>query len=730
MLRNFYQNTSLRNIFNSHPSGQITTLLVLIMVIMLIFVLVTVNMGRVSLQATYLANAADSAGLALASQLGTKAQQLYKAMGKIEDCKRVSWLPMIFAIIGAVIAVIVTFGGAATTLPALFAACAANLGNMAITIGVAALGGTIGGMAGAAAGGTSIREGAVTGLAVGIAVGCAFIAAGSMVTITSPGASVNAGSSAKVLTAGGKTVAGNLLIDSEIGYTCAVVTSTGQIVSGVVVSAVADTLLTASLGLAAVGIAAGNKLYEYNKQVQATEDFYSDLQKNLAGMGEYERFREGTFFAALIQVVDDPRSTSYDKEVDCDGDGKRDIGDPLDTDGDGDLGEEIPCFQYSWYKRTEEIRMNFSELRDRIELFFSTTMKDFSDFVISQIYNGGPLDRQAYVTPGDPAHADGTLVTWAKALEEKNAGLYPGNKNINVTFFKSGDADDVVGISENYNGTSWEEFYYDDIDAVVKELVGIANYGNGLYAGLSLEQLANSWEDWIEVFDDNDDTNKGDFYDELLIFLNGGPDFLGIGHWPDEMQKIRVEKLLPCLIGSCADPSREICNPACRLGDLAGKIPGSIDYDQEDEFTPARDVVNEVYDKIFEFRNDTRTFRKDLDRIAGKDVTVPDFVTYKWHDERGDHAITVETHFQVPRIKKYKKNESWGGLVKDVCVGIVPQYDTPTVSINRQYSDINRQIGILGKWNPFRGTIKKACKAYWHFSPSDGRYVVDMKDIK
>jgi hypothetical protein len=729
MLRNFYQNMSLKNIFNSHPSGQITTLLILIMVIMLIFVLVTVNMGRVSMQTTYLANAADSAGLALASQLGTKAQQLYKAMGTIEECTRVNWLTTIFAIIGAVVLIVVTFGGASGGLPVLFAACAHSLGSMALTIGMGALGGALGGMAGAAAGGTSIKDGAVTGLVIGVAVGAAFIAAGTMATATTPGTQVGFGSKATVLTAEGTKVTGTLVIDSEIGWSCAVVAANGQLIAGTVVSAVVNTLLTASLGAAAVGITAGSKLYEYNKQVQMTEDFYSDLQKNLGGMGEYDRFREGTFIAALSQVVDDPRSTSYDKEVDCDGDGKRDIGDPLDTDGDGDLGEEIPCFQYSWYKRTEEIRMNFSELRERIELFFNTTIKDFSEFAALQIYNGGPLDRQAYVTPGDPAHADGILVTWANALEEQNAGLYPGNTNKNITFWKSGDAADVVGISENYNGTSWDEFYYDDIDAVAKELAGIVFYGNGLYAGMSMEQLANSWEDWIEVFDDADDANKGDFYDELKLLLDGSDDFLGVKYWPDEMRSVRAG-LPGCLIGSCADPAREICNPACRLGDLAGKIPGSIDYDQEDEFTPARDAVNEVYAKISAFRADVRQFREDLDRIAGKDVKVPDFVTYEWHDERGGHAITVETHFTVPRIKKYKKNQSWGGLVKDVCVGIVPQYDTPTVSINRQYSDINRQIGFLGKWNPFRGTIKKACRAYWHFSPADGRYIVEMKDIK
>jgi len=210
---------------------------------------------------------------------------------------------------------------------------------------------------------------------------------------------------------------------------------------------------------------------------------------------------------------------------------------------------------------------------------------------------------------------------------------------------------------------------------------------------------------------------------------NGADDFSGVGEWMAEIQSVRVG-LPGCLIGSCSDPTREVCNPSCRWTGSGTEIPGSIDYDKEDEFTPARDAMNKINNTISDFRTDLRTFRNDLDQLAKKDVPVPDYVTYKWKDERGGHAITVETKFQVPRIKKYKKNKSWGGLVKDVCCGIVPQYDTPIVRIKREYSDKNRQIGFLGKWNPFSGTIKKACKAYWHFSDKEGRYVVDMADIK
>jgi len=52
--------------------GQIATLLILVMVAVLVFILATVNIGNLSIQATTLSNAADSAALGLASQLASK----------------------------------------------------------------------------------------------------------------------------------------------------------------------------------------------------------------------------------------------------------------------------------------------------------------------------------------------------------------------------------------------------------------------------------------------------------------------------------------------------------------------------------------------------------------------------------------------------------------------------------------------------------------------------------
>ncbi|MFH1397229.1 MAG: pilus assembly protein TadG-related protein, partial [Candidatus Omnitrophota bacterium] len=81
MLRWFKKTTSLSNLKNTEPLGQVATVLILIMAVMLVAILITANLGQVSYHATSLANAADSACLYLASYLASRAHQYWKALG-------------------------------------------------------------------------------------------------------------------------------------------------------------------------------------------------------------------------------------------------------------------------------------------------------------------------------------------------------------------------------------------------------------------------------------------------------------------------------------------------------------------------------------------------------------------------------------------------------------------------------------------------------------------------
>mgnify|MGYP001572193534 CR=1 FL=1 len=79
--------TSLKNLLSKRPNAQVSTLLILMMVTVIIFVMITANIGEVSLKATSLANAADQAALSLGSQLATRSRALWETNdSQIEQC--------------------------------------------------------------------------------------------------------------------------------------------------------------------------------------------------------------------------------------------------------------------------------------------------------------------------------------------------------------------------------------------------------------------------------------------------------------------------------------------------------------------------------------------------------------------------------------------------------------------------------------------------------------------
>ena len=81
---------SLRNLGRGRRSGQVATLIILIITAILIFALTVTNVGQVSNYATSLSNAADNGSMLLASIIGTKAFQLsaslYESCGNPLKC--------------------------------------------------------------------------------------------------------------------------------------------------------------------------------------------------------------------------------------------------------------------------------------------------------------------------------------------------------------------------------------------------------------------------------------------------------------------------------------------------------------------------------------------------------------------------------------------------------------------------------------------------------------------
>lgn len=693
---------SINNLLNTHSSGQIATLLILIMVAVLIFILVTVNIGNTSLKTITLTNAADAAGLYLASQLGSRAEQLRVALGDVEKCEHVSWLDTILAIVLAVVLIVVTVGAGAATLPALLSAMAQNLGGCII---MGAIGGAAGGAIGGAIGGEDVGKSALSGAAVGAVVGAALSVGGGWAT--------------------------NLV--APAGATCAA----EAYIAGDLVAVWAAPLAALAGGAFMAGGLAGplyNAYYVDKNGPYKTKKAYKDLADALNSMPDEDRIRESVNLLAFYQTVDDPRVTSHSQVIDCDGDGTRDEGDPLDTDMDGDVDEEVSCFQRWYYLRTEDLRVNYANLRQVVDNFFSVTLPNFITYAEGLYFSGGSLDRAAYNWAGDLTHSNGLLAAWARTLEERNIFLYPGNTNRNIGFWRPGNTANVVGVTEECTDCTPAELYHDDLDWAVKLLVREITTAKELQARMTIDELTNGWEDWIGLFDDGDDSTLSDFRDRLaqISTLGDNPDYRGMQDWRNDISNVRLT-LPVCIAGPCAaDPGYQICNPCCQMPIVGLTIPGSIDYDQADEFTPVRDEINNIVNNLAQFRAALRQLRDDLISVSADRGDASDYggknpATYAWTDGQGEHSITVTTSFVIPRVDQYDKNEKFLGISKDICAGIVPQADMPTVTITRQDRDINRNLGILGNWNPFRGRIVRTCRGYWHYGAS-GSYEVDLGD--
>lgn len=194
MLRYLEKITSLKNLSYARPSGQIATLLMLVMVGVLVMIMVTVNLGKVSNTATSLSNAADSAALYLASQLATKSTQLYQALDyKTEKCQKGGFMALFLAIIVAIIivAIVIVSGGAAAPGAFTMAACmkfAADSLLLLTAVGAAA--GAAGGAAGGAIAGTGVLQGALQGAMIGAAIGSIASSIGSAVSASQAAATV------------------------------------------------------------------------------------------------------------------------------------------------------------------------------------------------------------------------------------------------------------------------------------------------------------------------------------------------------------------------------------------------------------------------------------------------------------------------------------------------------------------------------------------------------------
>lgn len=307
--------------------GQVATFLLLMVVGVLVFALATANLGNISLMSTRVANATDSATLALGSQLATKANFHWQTLGqRIEKCKRTGLLALVLAIIFVVIALVITIvtWGAGSPL-------------LLMAIGAAA--GAAGGAAGGAIAGTGALQGAIQGAAIGAAIG-AGVGAGQYL---------------------------GAYLGAEIGAMSASL--------GPALGAQAGAAIGATVGgIAGGALSAGGSLFTAAVKEQMTSDAFEVAARRLNGLPEHDHIREQIFLQVLPQVVDDPNVTNGT----CRFPGPVAVtGDPLDTDGDGDKTEQIPCFQHWQEQRITNLKDLLEQLRPEVEAFLNGPMSTF-----------------------------------------------------------------------------------------------------------------------------------------------------------------------------------------------------------------------------------------------------------------------------------------------------------------------------------------------------------------
>lgn len=752
-------------------SGQVATFMLLGIVGVLIFVLMTANLGQMSVQATRAANAADSSALLLGSQLASQSRVLWNRMGqKTKRCVSGGLLGLLLAALAALIAIAITW-------------CADGCITAMVVAGAVA--GAVGGAVGTAitgAGGSAVLMGAIQGamigaaLAFGVGAGLEWVAAASAST-AAPGftamdlmiagdlfaaefvgvggqlalaGSAGAGAAGAGAGAGGapgtfgvsgagSTVSSGITMGPVKGF---LIGSSGE-VSAVTLGSYASISslgfpLTITSGLVAspalvVGtstLSVGSSLYTASVQDQIKSDAMAKIAEALTGLPESSQFRENTIFQALIQTVDDPNKVT----------------DIKDSDEDGDTTERVPFFQVWWAVRSGQIKSLVSELKSLTQAFITgplttfeaeakaactpttTEVCDPGTGICTLVTTPAPLSRQ------EVEGTDGPVVELLRALNAAGKGVpfwTPGPSSAALDTWHEADCE-ACAPPPGYDEV---DFAVDTFQDFVEDASTLREMVSGEVIGVNLDNVVGTWETWMKLFYDPDPGNTEDYFDLLGSLVDGGNGLVGMKGWATEIEAIR-RGLPACTPQYTCDPDSGICfvsgveNPPCR-GDVDAPIPaggGSIDTDLGDEFSQVQDQLAVLIGQIETFRKAPKQFydkMKEAEASLAADNGGANPVTYTWTDSRGDHSVQAGVGpFRLAYIKRVKSGSS---LMKKICL-VLKDYSTDAgapparVTITRQDPPM-KNIGFWN-WNPHGGTITKVSNVSYSFNR------VGVSDIK
>ena len=489
---------SLRNLTRSRrlcsPGGQISTLLILIMVVLIIFTLATANMGQVAMGSTTVANASDAASLNLGSQLSTKANVLWHSLGKrTSKCKRGGFLAILLSIVFAVIAL---------TNPAIGAA----LGHGAVMIGATA--GAIGGAIGGAIIYGNLKGafiGAVQGFQIGASIGYAFQAFGARVAQApvKPGQTLDVGTKIKnigtdptSITGGQGMVQGMAVMPGEVAT---ITPAMGSMIagSGLVSLTPAISAAGAALGM---GLSAGATMYNAIIMDKLDSAAMAAAVKALNGLPDYTRIQQSVIFDGLTRSIDDPTM----------------IPDTNDLDGDGITDEKVPNFMQWWEDRMDRLRKDpkMVDVQQKVSAFLTGPLTTIRSQLAALYARGGLVSRQ------EVEGSDGSVVALARAAKtvETFELWEPGpNKAQLDAWYKQLDAsdcdDDEAGSECPPPPGIWDRV--DEFNEDARDEVAAINE---LLAKDSRQQVLANWGVWTGLFYDPDDPD-GDVYSKMMTEL-------------------------------------------------------------------------------------------------------------------------------------------------------------------------------------------------------------------
>lgn len=789
MSRLFRRLTCLTNLAKANnPKGQIATLLILFMVIALIFVMATVNIGQVATTSTTLSNAADAAALQLASSLVTKARAISDGLysechRRFKCCVETGLAAGIFALVLAVIAVFLCQPCLAFIASIGIGAAVGTTFTLTTFVATGAVAGMIGGAIGGAYAGTGVVEGMVTGLAIGASVGLAGAgiagapmtapaaapaggAAGGGAGGASLGVSTGLTSDAGIMGSGFTPVT---LAPATLSVPAAAAPTLG--VSGLVVDAgimaAAASLPVATLGTGAVilgALSTASKLGSDAIAEQNWKDLYREMSNDVNKLKEKDRYRENAFITALSLVVDDPNKSQ----------------DTYDINRNGDTAELVSDF-FIWLHRRHE---KFNSLRQqetpRVRYFLNGPARNFRNFAEktytgtnSSYYNGTTYSRRH-----NPGMLEKLEYEWYLDSQDDTYKVRAGTDGSIVTllrgFWNNGTR---FTIDDNGPKTAWEPgpvlVEYDAwvhtecgdgpcpappagmdyIDGLADKFRDMVLFIDSLKS--DIESAALTWENWIWIFYDEDDPNNtGTYYGKLkkslemlqsirqqILSIRDSAPLCIWGYYEDPAnRRLRnVDPTIPCL--ACPAPVPPATKPPacsrscytnfpCRFS-AAANSGYTVDADRFDEFAPALRDLNQLIDRqIPNFMAAIVDLNSRLNAMAMTGSAMDNYgglnpLKYEWVDTAGRHKVIVQAGpFRVPRLR----TEDHGNFISgETCNELVDYRDRGNCWIRVTRDDTSPDIGLLGKWNPFKRPIAKRSKAEYGYR--DNKWYLGLKEI-